>query len=663
MVPSFILLLGACGAAASVHLHVDPSSTTLAGAQEALRAALQEHGRAVSVTLTLAPGTHRVPSGGLVLTAADSPAAGHTVTWRGSAGTVLSGGDNVTGWALANDPALPAGVYSAPIPPALAGRSSRQLYVDGVRAARTSRPAQPLLPGLAPDATDCPACSYTVDSSEPAAWSNPSDVEFVWSGVASGWSESRCALLNVSASAPHMEPNCTLDRSSEGDCGFPYSTQADCLNNRTAEHPLGCCWVEGGAPPSGHFCIAPAYAPINSTSSTRLTMQQPCLWNIFNRIYQPYGSTPPTTIENVRQHLSTPGQWYLDRARGEVLYFPLPGQDMGAVSAVIAVEEQLVTLQGASRQAFSGVAFAFATWLRPGQGLGLVDQQATASSTCPYGSPHSWYCGQDDVFTMTPGNVALYGASEVDFAACNFTHLGAYGASASAGSQFITFQGCLFTDISAGAVMIGTTDSFNITDVAQWDTNITVADCTMTATGLEYTGSTAVFVAYAANTSITHNLIANSSYSGMTIGWGWGREASRRGGNSIVGNRVEGVQVARCCDGGGIYTLGPQPGSELRGNYLVQGAAAGSWGPSSGNAVYHDNGSGGFRDTQNVIDGQWGTYFFQDDSLGPYGPGAQCPDETGAPGNCGMAFIGNWMRTNAHGTTSHQNTTFANNTV
>ena len=84
-------------------------------------------------------------------------------------------------------------------------------------------------------------------------------------------------------------------------------------------------------------------------------------------------------------------------------------------------------------------------------------------------------------------------------------------------------------------------------------------------------------------------------------------------------------------------------------------------GPSAGNAIYHDNGSAGFTDSSNVIDGTWSTYFFQDDSLGPYGPGAQCPGRDGAPADCGMAFINNYMRTNAGGTTQHVNTTYANN--
>lgn len=49
-------------------------------------------------------------------------------------------------------------------------------------------------------------------------------------------------------------------------------------------------------------------------------------------------------------------------------------------------------------------------------------------------------------------------------------------------------------------------------------------------------------------------------------------------------NHINNALTVRCCDGGGLYTLGPQPGSSLSANYIFQG-------PSTGNAIYHDNGS------------------------------------------------------------------------
>ena len=581
----------------------------------------------------------------------------------------MSGGENVTGWSLANDPLLPPGVYRAPVPSALLGGNSRQLYVNGRRAPRTSRAASGVVPGLALEggtSADCPsgACAYTAATADPLSWANAADVEFVWAGVASGWSESRCAVASVAAAGPQPpQPNCTVDPSNEPDCGFFESTEEQCINNRTAAHPNGCCWHEGGLAPSTHWCVAPAFAGnVTPTAATRIVIKQPCLWNLVNRPDQPYGGSPPTAVENVRAHLDSPGSFYLDRARGEILDLPLPGEDITTADAVVAVEETLLALRGASRQSFADIAFSFATWLRPGEAEGIVDQQGTASSTCAYGVPtlSAHGCGLDDVFTMTPGNVALVGARDVDFESCTFTHLGAFGASASGGSQRVAWRGCAFADTSGGAVMLGDTASFNDTDVANWDRDLSVSDSTMQG-AVEFTGATTVFIAYVQNATIEHCYLYNASYSGMTVGWGWGRTASRHGGNNIVGNRVLGVQTQRCCDGGGLYTLGPQPGSQLNANYVAWAWAQPS---GSGNGIYHDNGSGGFTDTDNVIDGPWSLYLFQDDPDGPYGPTPQyCPSsDWNAPTDCGMAFENNWMRTSAGGTNNHQNTSYANNT-
>ena len=70
--------------------------------------------------------------------------------------------------------------------------------------------------------------------------------------------------------------------------------------------------------------------------------------------------------------------------------------------------------------------------------------------------------------------------------------------------------------------------------------------------------------------------------------------------------------MARCCDGGQVYTLGPQPDSRIERNHLMNyhgGTRTDSKGNRQDpNAIYHDNGSGGWTDTQNVIEGNYEHY-------------------------------------------------------
>jgi hypothetical protein len=522
--------------------------------------------------------------------------------------SVVSGGEPVTGWTVVSgDPSLPKGVVAAPAPKLPAG-AARHLYVGGVRAARTRVNASLVLPGGKTDkgAGGARLANLQVESRKvggrehatayftPAAldWSNPIDVEFVYPV---GMSEPRCSV-------ERLERNATA----------------------------------GG---------------------TSIVMKQPCLWNLLNRDWEPV-TVPPVWIENLRSELKAPGQWYHDRATAQILYYPLPGQDMSKESAVLAVEEVLVRHDGARNHQWQHVSFEYATWLRPmqvcmahcnlghqhhsapvapnscrclplsrwtAQGGGFVEQQTGACNVCPLGVPvPSEGCGMNDDYVATPGNVQISASTDLEFVSCSFRHLGAYAASAADASQRIAWRGCSFTDISAGALMLGDFKSWNCNggssaykgrgglranktctaaEPAALDSGFTVEDCEVYNIPREYKATTAITAGYVSSTTIQYNHIANTTYSGMSVGWGWGREAAGTGNNHIIGNRLESVMSTYCCgggrcgraffaglpcgptalfqspclkghcsspDGGGIYTLGPQPNSTIERNFLFQ---------------------------------------------------------------------------------------------
>ena len=178
-------------------------------------------------------------------------------------------------------------------------------------------------------------------------------------------------------------------------------------------------------------------------------------------------------------------------------------------------------------------------------------------------------------------------------------------------------------------------------DPAEWDRDLLVEDCTIANIPVEYTGATGLFAGYVSGLTVQHNLFANQSYSAMTIGWGWGRTGSGRGNNTIRANRIERPTTVRCCDGGGIYTLGPQPGSHITANYLVDRSPP----LGSSNCIYHDNGSGGWTDTENLCEGHWNDLAING-KLGDFGPCGTCPSfEPGIPGDCSIHVTKNWFQT------------------
>ena len=95
-------------------------------------------------------------------------------------------------------------------------------------------------------------------------------------------------------------------------------------------------------------------------------------------------------------------------------------------------------------------------------------------------------------------------------------------------------------------------------------------------------GGVGVFAGYTEGTRIAHNEICRLPYSGISVGWGWGEEDAGGGGYNqphrydtptpARNNRIEMNHLHHLMhpmmDGGGIYTLGNQPGTIIRGNHI-----------------------------------------------------------------------------------------------
>ena len=130
-----------------------------------------------------------------------------------------------------------------------------------------------------------------------------------------------------------------------------------------------------------------------------------------------------------------------------------------------------------------------------------------------------------------------------------------------------------------------------------------------------FNGHTIITVFYANEVKIEYNWIVNAPYSGISIGWGWcdfdgsdvathpqwgqgfrpsvfpGKPTLLAGNNRVGANRIERTMTI-LHDGGGIYSLGRQPGTLIDRNYIR----------SSSFAVYNDEGSHQIINRENVIE-------------------------------------------------------------
>ncbi len=259
--------------------------------------------------------------------------------------------------------------------------------------------------------------------------------------------------------------------------------------------------------------------------------------------------------------------------------------------------------------AIRGLGFDYATWLAPSTG-GYIDNQAGILWDPTTHAP-----------IRIPGALRVHRATNLELSGNSFAHLGGAGVELADGSQASKIVGNRFDDISGGAISVGEVDDFWLADsaaagAARMTSGITIDDNAVTNTGVDWHDTVAIWVGNSRTTTIAHNLVAHTSYTGISLGWGWGwsapcneqsaarpDEPCRRGthyngGNQILDNRVYDV-MRTLYDGGPIYTLGEQ---EVFGGVTptVSGNVI-STATNCFHMIYHDEGSSYWQTYDNVI--------------------------------------------------------------
>lgn len=267
-------------------------------------------------------------------------------------------------------------------------------------------------------------------------------------------------------------------------------------------------------------------------------------------------------LENVRAALDQPGEWYLDRAAGEVLYRPLPEEDLAAAEVVAPVLERLVELRGdpgagqwVEQVTFEGIAFEYADWRH--------DRTAQMEA-------------QAAVFLQAA--VLARGARDCVFERCELAHLGEYALWLEAGCQHCRISQCEFRDLGGGGVRIGTEGYTEEPD--RTTSHNTVDNCFIHDAGHVFPDGVGIWIGHSSHNAITHNEISDIVYSGISAGWSWGYGRSGCHHNIIEWNHVHHLGFGVLSELSAIYTLGISPGTTIRYNLLhdTYDYAFGSWG-------------------------------------------------------------------------------------
>jgi chitodextrinase len=355
--------------------------------------------------------------------------------------------------------------------------------------------------------------------------------------------------------------------------------------------------------------------PVQSIVGTTMTMQQPC-WHNAN-LHQGEEIQNPTWIENSYQLLDSPGEWYLDKAAGNLYYIPEAGQNLATATVTVPMVQDLVDLNGTidapvQNVAFRGVTFSYSTWLAPSSSDGMVEGQAGFRIV---GDNNPSFDSTRLNWQKTPGAVNVGYGHNVAFTGNTFTHLGAVGLNLNTGTQGTQIIGNVLTDVAATGVQIGGGEVIDAhpSDTRSITKNTEVANNVVDGVADIYNGSLGILAAYTDHTTIEHNVVRNLPYSGISVGWGWG--LTDQGGDTnypgnsgvpvydtpttsqytvVRDNAITNIMQSQA-DGGAIYTLSASPNSEIEGNFISKVS------PQAYGAIYHDEGSRYFHTTQNAF--------------------------------------------------------------
>lgn len=289
-------------------------------------------------------------------------------------------------------------------------------------------------------------------------------------------------------------------------------------------------------------------------------------------------------VENVKEALRKPGQWYLDRQASVVTYLPLDGEELGGVEISAPLGSTLLRVVGNQQSPARGVrleglSFGNTAWgyLEPGVEDGAQWTAAQSAATLRA-------CLQ------------LQYAQDVQVVGCTFTDLGEFGIEVGRGCRDVTVEGCEVTRAGGGGIRVAS-ESGAPSNGQLNTSSVRVTDCRVHECGQVFHMAAGILVQDVAEVEIDHNEVHHLFYTGISTGWRWDYQDIGVTGLRVRHNHVHDLGQGLLWDLGGIYTLGLQPDSVVEHNHVHDVRGAGS--PSAG--IYLDQGTSLLQVRDNLV--------------------------------------------------------------
>lgn len=512
------------------------------------------------VTVNIAQGTYYMDTY-LFLTGAHSGVPDCPTVWKANGDVVLSGGMKIDNWTKVDGTEM----WSASVP---INTETRSLYVDGVHATRARTPS------IAQNQS-----TYTLDS----------------------------YATNASF----------IDLSSISGLGNVELRFVGTFTDR--------------------------YTPVDhlAEDGQSLIMKQPAWYrNLigYDVVSKPgilglYLGTQGLYLENSLSFLDQDGEWFLDAGNSTLYYQPINGTDPNTSEIIIPKLDVLLALTGLSYDEpahdiqFENITWAHTGWNYPTSKYGFADQQTGAYLGGPFN--YSTFEASRPFWYQTPGAVQVSVAERIVFNGGGITCTGAaslgIGNDANAhlleiglGAKNISVQGMTLSQSGGNVIQVGgvRADAHHPYRSEMINSGISISNNWLHDNNKLFTSATNILLTYVQYSSISHNTVENSAYSGLSQGWGWGSndvganpsyiarnlyafqplyETPTTLHDNYIGSNLISMVGQNHTDEGGIYCLSASPGTIIEKNAIINSPHV--------NAMYLDEGSRLYTVRDNVFSG------------------------------------------------------------
>ena len=281
-----------------------------------------------------------------------------------------------------------------------------------------------------------------------------------------------------------------------------------------------------------------------------------------------YEKHPRYFLENSPEFCDTPGEWCFI-SENEIIYYPRKGEKIEEIKTIVPVATQLLQIKGNDKKNQSVKNLHF---------KGLIFEH------CALDLPDSGYAGVQATFHTSEEwqGMGKYIAPAIEFEIvenCCFEngiirHVDGSGIVFGRQCTNCSLTGSIIRDVGGNGIMVGEGRRKNRGEEQWWEetpdqatSHIIIKNNLIEKCGSEYFGAVGIWVGLANQIQITHNAVCDLPYTGISVGWMWNPNPTPCKENIIANNHIHHVMQI-LSDGGGIYTLGLQPGTMIRENYI-----------------------------------------------------------------------------------------------